>query len=212
MRVIVIALLISMLTMPIAYAETLSGLLERLQWRIGEPDTAQAFLPDTALQLFLNDAQNKVVRLNGYLPKQVDITFDFDSMKYALPSDFKLVEGVLARMDDNRWYKVSVNPYFMIEGDSLQYFIGWKTPDSAELYFKGKDFYNGMVIRVFYRARAPSMDSLPDSCYVPTDLHGEIIEEAASYYEHANHNYGAFQLLNQGVRMDLGILKQGVQK
>lgn len=189
-------------------ADDLADLLWKFRQRIGEDDTAYSNITDTAAMLFLDQAQDKVVPFGGFLPKRVDVTFSFDSLQYGLPSDFKMRQTVMVRYA-SQWHTAIENPGFMRDTTSFQYYIGWEHPDQAEIYLKGREFYNGATIRVHYLAVAPNMVARTDSCYVPEALQTFIIEEAVGYFEWMKRDKEGFGLMNQAVRQDMGINLQG---
>jgi hypothetical protein len=213
MKRVVIFLLMSIAFFYSGRADTLGGLLDRFNQRIGEPDSAYAFMSNTAKMNFIDMAQDKIVRIGNFLQRRVDVTFSRDSLKYALPVNFKKVTGVTVWGTDSVWYQVAMNQNFATETDLFQFFIAWANPDTAEIYLKGKQFYDGMTVRVFYLATAASLDTVTDTCEVPDDLEVYIIEEAMSFYRQAMTDYGTAQAIYQQVRLDLGVLQpqQGKQ-
>jgi hypothetical protein len=213
MKRLVIIILVCISTATACQAATLGDLLYKMNWRLGEPDSSEAFIPDTAKMIFLDLAQVKIARMAGNLPKQVDFTYSNDSVKYALPSDFIRVEDVVfsdivSDEGDSAWFAVLYNPGFKKDTVVRTYDIKHEHPNQAELYLRGTHFYADQIVRVFYLSDPPAMVARTDSCHVPTRFHGEIIEEAISYYEKAKRDHAAYQLMNQTVRLDLGILKK----
>lgn len=174
-----------------------------------EDTTKGSLVTNTEIVVFLNRGQDKIVRLGGYLKKSTDVICSDDSNSYGLPLTFRRLDGiaVFAMNENFNWTKVFNNPFFMIDTTVYQYYISWSHPDSARIYFKG-DFWEGDTIRVSYTGDASDLDTLTDTCEVPTDLQAFIIEEAIANYYRSRKNFTAQQQSQNQTRLDMGLIKQ----
>jgi hypothetical protein len=185
-------------------AETRADLSYMFRARIGETDATTSFVSDTVISVFLNQGQDKIVSIGGFLPNYTTITYSTDSTKYSLPAGVKVVNGVTV-LDEGVEHPVLPNPYFMVDTSAFSFYITWNTPDTAELRLKSPNFYEGQVVTVHYNGDAADLITASTVCEVPSNLHVFIVEEAISYYEEAKRNFAGFQLLNAIVRRDLGV-------
>lgn len=186
-----------------AYAGDRENLVERFRVRIGEPTAATSLVTDSNIALMLNMSQDKVVRLGGFIQKQVDVRYRYDSTSYALPATFKRALGAMT-WDGGNSYTVMENPFFRYDTSDYQYFVAWVESDSAELYLRGVSMFDGQLIRLFYLGTATSMDTVGAPCEVADDEEVYVIEEAISYYEQSKQNYAALQLIFEMVRTAFG--------
>lgn len=189
------------------HAEDLGDLLWQFRQRIKEPTAASSFLSDTAAMLYLDQAQAKVVSLDKNFVKRVEYTISSDSTQYAMPTDFESLKFAIYH-DGLSWQSMDLNPGFVrpTAVTVVAYFIEWQHPGQAEMCIRGQPASG--TIRVYYHAIAPQMKARTDSCYVPDNKQGLIIEEAAAYYEQAKMQLDGFQLLWNVVRADMGIRMQ----
>lgn len=181
-----------------------------------ETDTSRSLIPDTIVHTFINMAQDKIVRLGGFLRKTYTFVYHEDSSSFGLPSTFKSIglNGVMRQsagiFSQGDWFSIVYNPGFRKDTIVAHYTVGWDTTDTPRLYIKG-NIDEDDSIKVFYRARATAMATGAAVCQVPADEHIFIIEEAISLYEKAKRSHQVMQLLQQTTRMDMGIIKQGGQ-
>lgn len=209
MRILILVYLVALLLLSGGVnSETLADLLWQFKQCVNETDTSKSIFTDTAAMLWLNLSQHKVVTMAGYLPKSTDISKVYDSTIYPLPGDFHALNqpGAVLAWDGYQWLPVFFNPGLAVDTNAANFDLVWQHADSAYIILRGRFLTGGQTIKVEYFARAPDMVARTDSCYVPSHLHVYIIEEAISYYERAKRNYAGYQLLNQVVRIDLGVL------
>lgn len=205
---IFLALLFLILVSP-SRGATAADMIADFRILTDEDTTQGSLVADTEILVFLDNAQDKIVRIGGYLKKSTDVIHSEDSNSYGLPLAFRRLDGIAVHATNEgfKWTKVFNNPFFMIDTTVYQYYIGWSHPDSARIYFKGA-FWKGDTIRVSYIGDAADLDSLTAVCEVPTDLQTFIIEEAIANYERAKRNHQVQRQTQIQVRMDMGILKQ----
>lgn len=175
-----------------------------------EEDTATSLYTDSTAAIWLNLGQHKAVKVGQYIPKHYDLFHNMDSADYALPSDFKAIQGLLVKKN-TEWVRSFPNPFFILDTNVYQYFVGWKDQDSARLYLKGDNLLNDDTVRVFYLARAVDMDTGGAVCTVPGDLIPYVIDEAVQYYERYKRRFDVAGQVYQQSRTDMGIIKQSGQ-
>lgn len=203
-KIFILAAIVFCLTGNIA-AESLASLMHSFKQRAGESlDSTECLVSDMALMDWLDQAQAKIVRIGGLLPKRVDVLFSFDSVKYGLPSDFKFLRYVLVR-HGGKWHAGKPDPVFQSSTpQDYTYFQDWLNANNAELYAQGP-YSEGDTLRVFYLGVASRMTVRTDTTQVPVDQRGLIIEEALSYYEWSKRNMAGYQVMHQDVRIDMGV-------
>lgn len=206
MKKVIIFILVLVFVHQFVQAETLGDLLTGFRYRIDETDSSNSVIVNAAGRYFIDQAQDKYVRMTGYLHKDTDIVYDDTTPDYALPSGFKMVEGVMVK-NNNFWYRTVPNPYFLRDTNITSWFVGWSDPATARLYMRGGTLADGDTVRVFYRSTASSLDTTTDTCEVPTDEQVHIIDEAILMYQEAKQNFQAQQALWQQLRIDEGVLK-----
>jgi len=205
---IFLALLFLILVSP-SQGKTAAEMIADFRILTDEDTTRGSLVTDSEVLVYLDNAQDKIVRIGGYLKKSTDVICSNDSNSYGLPLAFRRLDGIVvfAMNEGFKWTKVFNNPFFMVDTTVYQYYISWSHPDSAKIYFKG-DFWEGDTIRVSYTGDAADLDTLTDTCEVPTDLQTFIIEEAIANYERAKRNHQVQWQTQTQVRRDMGILKQ----
>lgn len=207
-----ILVMLSLVLMVAAQSDsaTLSDLIELLRGRAGvSSDTTVAFTNTDAMG-WINQSQNKIVKLGGYIPKQTDITWlESDSLGYVLPSDFRVVDQVVMRSGES-WQPVFQNPGFVYDSVVAQFFIKWKNADTAIIY--GKHIYpDSQMVRLFYRGAATQFTALTDTAEVKTDRHVHIIEEAYAMYLQSERLFQEAQLIIMLNRQDMGLMQEPKQ-
>lgn len=189
-----------------AFCDTLARMTTIFRALIGEQDTASSIAGDSVVKFCLNQAQDNIVKMAGYLPKQQDIIVNLDSLSYRLDGTFKYETGVVVRYN-GEWRGVARNDAFAHDTSMWNYSIRFKHADSALLYLRGTSFSDGDTVRVFYNGRAPRMNQGSDSCYVPYDHHPDIYTEAMGIWLRAKQNYQGAAAMWQQVRIDVGAIK-----
>lgn len=169
-----------------------------------------SIVDDSEIVVFLNRAQDKIVRLGGFLPKKYDIVHDEDSTSYQLPSDVKRVTNVevKAGAEADNWAGLIRNEGFIIDTNVYEYFIRWDSVTAPRLYIKSDAIGDNDTLRVSYVGDAIDLTATTDSCEVPTDLQAFIIEEAIANYYRSRQNFTAQQQTQNQTRLDMGLLKQ----
>jgi len=206
MRLIFI-LVFGLMISPYCMSATLSSLITDLRYRADETDTATSNFSDAQAKNWLNDAQERIVSLGGFIQKQVDISYALgDSLGYVLPSDFRYDAGAMYR-SGRQWETMVENPNFAVDTDVYQYFIKWKNSDTALLYIKG-ELWIGNTIRVFYLGVATEMTSDTTECEAQDDMEPFIVEEAFSYYLESMRMFQPADQIQRKVRTDMGLTKQ----
>lgn len=194
-----------------AYSATLAELIADCRAISGETDTAAGINTDADWTKFINLAQDKIVRLGGFIPKHSEGTVaNSDSLGIVMPSDFRFINrknNGLIYFASGQWHRGLENPGFLVDTNVFNYFIGWKTADTAMMYAK-RGSGNTHTYRLFYFGTAADLDTLTDTCEVKEDEHVFIVEEAVSYYLMALHAYQVAAGVRSGVRQDMGIVKQ----
>ena len=209
MKRILLILLLAVLLPMISYAATAGDLLVQLRERVSEMDESTSYFADTTGIEWLNQAQSKIVRIGGHIPKYVDVTYIADSSVYPLPSGFRSLDGGAMVKESGRDYvNMFLNPLFMIDTLIFQFFVKWEDENQAHVYVKGRNLSVGDKVRVFYFGTAPALTASADSCYVPQDLHVYIIEEAISFYYGSSKREDIKQAIWQATRTDMGLIKQ----
>lgn len=107
MKRILLSLILALVLVPIAKADDLAGLTSDFRLRVNEPDTATSFFADSVAKSWLNQAQNKICRLTGFLQKVHADTFVDGQNKYGLTGDARSIRAVLIESDDI-WYNITV--------------------------------------------------------------------------------------------------------
>lgn len=192
-----------------AAAQTAQDLVDQLRVRAGEVDTATSMATNSELLTYLNHSQDKINKLVGYLHRQVDIYYKKDSLRYTLPSDFKYPLGVTV-YTSGEWEGAIPVPFFVHDSATYMFFVEWRATDTAEIYLRGSDFTDDQLVRVFYAATAPNMDSLNDTCMIAKDDRVYLIEEALGMYEAAKRSNSTYQQHWQNTRLDIGVIKPPV--
>lgn len=182
---------------------TLASLIAELRQRTGEKDTVNSFYTNADAKTYLNEAQDKLVRLGGYIPKHVDILYNFDSVTYRLPASFKALNGAIRRTK-GQWARLLYNDNFKKDTSANHYFIQFKAVDTALLYLGGSYWNDGDTARIFYQGTATPMTTDTSTCLVSRDLQVFIIEEAVSMYEQAKRSFQSMALVRGQVRQDMG--------
>ena len=286
-------LIVLLLVASASYSATLSDLKHKLRVRTSELTDSTSFFTDTMATIWLNMAQERIVRLGGYIPKYTDINYSWDSntynlpsgfiratsgniktrgqwfpaymvnnivdspyiqmkvvwkdedsaqvilmragfeerqhdiiynqdsLSYVLPRDFRSPVMVMIRKNGN-WEPAYQNTAFQLDTNIYNYTVLWKSTDTALLYIKPSDLYDGDTLRVFYRrslqnddtlrvnyvGTAPAMTLDTSTCQVPFDLQGFIVEEAYSYYIMSQKRFQEAILLQRNIRQDMGITVQ----
>lgn len=164
---------------------------------------------DSEIVVFLNRAQDKVVRLGGFLPKKHDIVHSSDSLDYQLPSDVKRVTSIETRAtaEAGNWIGFVRNEGFVIDTTVYQFYVRWDSVTAPRVYVSG-DLETGDTIRVSYLGDAVDLTATTDSCEVPTNLQTFIIEEAIASYYRSKQNFSAQQQTQDQTRLDIGLVKQ----
>lgn len=197
-------LLLGLLLHCSADSATLQDLINDLRSLAAEKDTALSLFSDADASKWINMAQDKIVRLGGYIPKDVDVVVSLDSLSLALPADFRSIHqngAVLRKV--GIWSRCLNNPGFMVDTNVVNYFVGWAMEDSARFYVKGGILMTNDTIRVFYYAFATDMLATDSVCHVPSDMQTDIVEEAMGYVEQARKRYDAQQIIKGQVRSDM---------
>jgi hypothetical protein len=201
MKKTALVLSLLMLALPTRSA-TLADLIADFRVLTGETDTLTSFYTNADAKVYLNQAQDPIVRLGGYIRRQVDLPYSTDSLSYRLPATFIKPIGGLRRTEAT-WVEVAYN-----EGlrDSIvaTYMVQWKNTDTAKAYLGGR-WTEGDTLRLFYLAKASSMDTVSDVCDVPEDLQCFVLQEAIAIYEQAKRSFEAAALIRQQVRRDMGV-------
>lgn len=189
-----------------------SDLISDFRILTGEIIAEGSIVVDSEIVVFLDRAQDKIVRLGGYLEKSYDIVHSEDSTNYGLPSKLKKVVSVIvfSAAQGNRWWPVLHNPDFAVDVEEFHYFIRWDTVDSPRLYLQANivEFVEEDTIRVIYKAEANDLDATTDTCEVTSDLQTFIIEEAIALHERSKRNFTGQQQIQTQTRVDIGIIKQ----
>lgn len=167
-----------------------------------------SIVEDSEIVVFLNRAQDKIVRLGGFLPKKYDIVHASDSTSYQLPSDVKRVTSVemKATAEAGNWAGFVRNEGFIIDTTVYEYYIRWDSATAARLYIKGDNMVEDDTIRVSYVGDANDLTATTDTCEVPTDLQTFIIEEAIANYYRSKKNFTAQQQTQNQTRLDIGLI------
>ncbi len=157
----------------------------------------------------------------GFEERMLDILYSVDSVSYVIPQDFKSILSVMLRKG-GKWEPVFLNLGFMSDTNAYNYTIFQENTNIAHIYIKGDDLWDNDTIRVFYRRTLQDNDTLrvdyvgtasemltPAAiCQVPDELHNFIIDEAISYYMWAQKRFQEAALLQQRIRVDMGIVQQ----
>lgn len=117
-------------------AETAADLVTQFRVRAGEQDTLRSFADDTSILTMLDMAQDKVVRLGGYLPKRQIFTYTAGQASYVLDSTFRNATGVSVRKS-GAWTPVPIKGQANPDSTSLMWDVTWVDSDSAELHIFG---------------------------------------------------------------------------
>jgi hypothetical protein len=192
----------------VIHGATLATMIAEFRQRTGEKDTLTSFYTNADATTWINHAQDKLVRIGGYIPMQVDIRYSKDSMAYKLPVTFKQLKGAIRR-SSGVWSHLIYNPGFRVDSTVANYFVEWKNTDTALLYLGGKTWVTPDTIRIFYNGSVARMTALTDECKVSSDLQVLILEEAISMYEEAKRSYQAMALIRGQVRQDMGLVTGG---
>lgn len=196
-----------------AFGEDLDGLTQKLRARTAELDSTTSFYTDSSAKLWLNQGQDKVYRFTGAVKKRTSVTYSVDSNGYAMPSDYVGLNpqsGIVVNTTGQKWEPAFENPGFRIDTGAFQYYIDWVTNDSAEVFFKGRHFYDGQTINISYFSKPADMDTLTDSCEIDSKLQVYVIEQAMVFYLWSERMYGPASTLQQFIYGELGIgVKQG---
>lgn len=208
MKYILLGLLMGLYAFTPASSATLSELITDLRYRVDESDTSTSNFSDSVGKLWLNDAQDRIVALGGFIKKQTDITYSKDdTLGHVLPSDFRYVDQVIY-LDGRQWETVINNPGFFHDTSTNQFTIKWQNADTARIYFKGTNFWEDKRVRLFYLGVADGMTADSTECEAQDDVEGFIVEEAFVYYLQSLKMYQAAQVVRQNIREDMGLIKQ----
>ena len=210
-QLIKVFLVFLILTGAVVVADTAADLKNRFRARIGETDTSVTFITNDDIYMFLDMAQDKVVRFGKFLPKKTTITYSDDSTKYDLPVSLKEVTKILILIEGLQWEPVFLNPGFAQDSDEPQYDVLHRTPDTTEIRFRGRNFYEDMTVVIEYMGDAADFyDGITaDStvvCEVQKNRQVFIVEEAIGYYEQSKRSFQTAAMMWQLVRTDLGVL------
>lgn len=201
--------LILLLLMGNSYAASLSDLIRDLRHATGELTDTTSFYTDSTANRWINLAQDRIVTLGGFIPKQVDFTFNRNDTTYTMPSDFRMIDGDKnIAIHENSISPLWNNPGFKKDTTLNQYFIGWKDEDTAKLYIRGTYLVDDDLLRIFYLGTAADMAYDTSTCEVPDNLQGYIIEEAFSYYIRSQKRFQEASLIQSLIRQDMGIVKK----
>ena len=206
-------ILVLMIVCPPSQATTLvSDLITDFRILTDEIAAQGSIVHDSEIVVFLNRAQDKVVRLGGFLPKKHDIVHSSDSLDYQLPSDVRYVTSVETRAtaEADKWTGFVRNEGFIIDTTAYEYYIRWDSATAQRIYVSG-DLENGDTIRVSYLGDANDLTDTTDTCEVPTDLQTFIIEEAIANYYRSRQNFSAQQQTQNQTRLDMGLVR-GVEQ
>ncbi len=129
--------LIVLINLPVQ-SSTLAELLAKFDARSGEIDTSEASYSQAVATIWINLAAHRVMKIGGYLERRQDYVFDRDSSRYVLPSDFKVMKGIMLKSQFSaQWQSVYNNPLFTtLDSNLMQYTLSWVDEDSAEIHLK----------------------------------------------------------------------------
>lgn len=206
-RFLYVVLLLLLTAVQSKSATLLSDLIEQLRGRAGvSSDTTVSFTNTDAMH-WLNQSQNKIVKIGDYIPKHTDIEWlESDSLGYVLPSDFRVVDQAMIR-SGNTWRPVLENPGFAVDKVTPQFFVKRKNADTAVFYTR-YIYLDTSLVRLFYRGTASQFTALTDTAEVQVDRHVFIIEEAYSMYLQSERGFQEAQALVAQNRQDMGIVSQ----
>lgn len=211
LKIIVGVILVWMIVSSPGQATTLvSDLISDFRILTDEIAAQGSIVEDSEIVVFLNRAQDKIVRLGGFLPKKYDIVHAAGSTSYQLPSDVKRVISVEAKAvaEGSNWAGFIRNEGFIIDTTVYEYYIRWDSATTPRLYIKGDAINSGDTLRVSYVGDANDLTATTDTCEVPTDLQTFIIEEAIANYYRSRQNFTAQQQTQNQTRLDMGLIKQ----
>jgi len=187
---------------------TRDDLINQLRRRVHEERVPNSNFTDSSAAIWINLAQESVVRLGGFIPKTTKFELGTDR-SFALPSGFrglKKVFGITSYNEDP--YPILRNPGFLLDTITMQYSLVWINQDSANLILKmGAAENTDDTIYVEYVSTANVLSYDTSTVDVPSDLIHFIIKESMSYYNDAIGNYPQSRRLWQEVRVDMGIIK-----
>ncbi len=188
-------------------ATLLSDLITQLRGRAGvSADTGVAFTNTDAMH-WLNQSQNKIVKIGDYIPKHTDIEWlESDSLGYVLPSDFRVVDQAMIR-SGRVWRPVLENPGFAVDIVKPQFCVKWQDADTA-LFYSRYIYMDTQLVRLFYRGTATQFTALADVVEVQVDRHVFIIEEAYAMYLESERLFQEAQLIIALSRQDMGLVSQ----
>ena len=183
---------------------TLQNLINDLRALAAEKDTLLSLFSDADASKWLNMAQDKIVRLGGYLPKSTEIIYSSTSQSMALPTDYRSMHqnGALVRKA-KQWNMMLENPGFIVDTGVANFFVGWHHEDTARFFSKGIVLITGDTMLVVYYAFATDRLATDSVCHVPQDMHVDIVEEAMGYVEQARKRYDIQQIIKAQVRADM---------
>ncbi len=206
-RILVFLTFVLMIPVQSESATLLSDLIEQLRGRAGvSADTTAAFTNTDAMH-WLNQAQNKIVKIGDYIPKHTDIVWlESDSLGYVLPSDFRVVDQAVIR-SGLVWRLVLENPGFAHDTTAPQFFVKRQNADTALIYSKNI-YMESQLVRLFYRGTASQFTALTDTVEVQVDRHVFIIEEAYAMYLQSERLFQEAQVNIALSRQDMGLVSQ----
>jgi hypothetical protein len=205
-RILVFLLLIPVVVLP---QTTAQDLIDGFRIRTGQTDTTRSYYTDAHVLYFLDQAQQKMSRLTGYIRRSHSIIYQDDSLCYTLPSQFKMIrdqqgDGVMV-YNGGMWHTVLRNQNFAEDSRKFQYSVGWDSVGEARIYLKGM-FIEDDTVRVFYRAKPNALDSVTDTIEVDTDMEVYVVEEAVAMFEQASRAHDIQMALQVQTRRDLGLI------
>lgn len=208
---IILLWVICLFACPHAQAVTLaSDLIADFRILTDEIAAQGSIVEDSEIVVFLNRAQDKIVRLGGFLPKKYDIVHQSGSTSYQLPAGVKWVTSVevKATAERSNWIGAILNEGFIIDTIVYQYYARWDSVGYMRMYIKSQAFVKDDTIRVSYQGDANDLTATTDTCEVETDLQTFIIEEAIANYYRSRQNFTAQQQTQNQTRLDIGLVKR----
>lgn len=193
-----------------AQADTLDSLISKFRVRAMEKDSTTSLATNADIKVFINQAQARIAKVGGYLPKRVNIAYVEGTLIYSLPSTYKYLDdknGVLLRSADD-WIPMLFNPGFLKDTTAPNYTVAFVGGDTAKLYLSGVGFAEDDTVAVHYFGAATPLTTGSQECDFPNDQEVFLIDEALLLYEQAKRDWGAYQLLYQSQRQDMGVEKQ----
>jgi hypothetical protein len=130
-KYLLLILIIILMACTVQSASTLQELTDKFRVLIQEMDTLESVCTDSAVKVWYNLSQDKIVPMGGYIEKATNYIY-YDDSEYVMPSTFKRVKDVWLKSDGD-WYPMYPNIPETKESKVSKYGVSWVSPDTAKM-------------------------------------------------------------------------------